>query len=88
MTGAVWLAATLAVLRGQVPVETKAIRGSSGTTHCGRWYSVQWDELERYGWVTRLVCIRVPEHDGEHENRDGWMWSDSRAPHKRRRARR
>lgn len=59
LTGPAWLAPTLAVLRGQIPDKPRATSGVSGTTHCGRWWSVPWAARQRYGWVTRLVCIRA-----------------------------
>lgn len=47
-------------------------RGQAGQTHCGAWIPVR--PGETYGWITRLVCVLSPGHDGEHESRRGWTW--------------
>jgi hypothetical protein len=78
----VWLAPTLVVLRGGVPLGRPRPRAMPGKTHCGQWWPVPLGARERYGWACRLVCVRVPQHGGLHENRQGWRWSDRRAPHR------
>lgn len=52
--------------RTKLPVRA---RGRAGETHCGSWLSVEPDE--RYGYATRIVCIREPDHAGQHEDRNG-----------------
>lgn len=47
-------------------------RGQAGRTHCGSWTPV--DYCEKYGWTSRLVCVRTADHKGKHKSRTGWEW--------------
>ena len=54
--------------------------GRSGFTHCGRWTWTPAEDRAAFGWATRLVCVREPEHAGSHRSRAGHTWGDDGVP--------